>query len=105
MRLRFAWILALWLGSVGAVGAQWTAHMPSMISANDDKKDTPAPTATTQPVDLTPALDCPYEYPFWIRADYLIWRVKNGPVSAPIVTTGDPNVGFSPNLANTVNTA
>lgn len=103
MRLRFAWIFGLWLGSVSDIGAQWTAHMPAKFDAKDDKKETPPP--ETRPVDLTPALDCPYEYPFWFQADYLIWRVKNGPVSAPLVTTGDPTVGFNPNLANTVNTA
>jgi hypothetical protein len=41
----------------------------------------------------------------WARVDYLLWWVKNAPLPVPLVTTGDPNVGFDPNNVNTVNTA
>jgi hypothetical protein len=41
----------------------------------------------------------------WARVEYLLWWVKNTPVPVPLVTTGNPNVGFDPNSVNTVNTA
>jgi hypothetical protein len=31
---------------------------------------------------------------YWARSEYLLWWVKNAPLPIPIVTTGDPNVGF-----------
>ena len=34
-----------------------------------------------------------------------MWWVKNSPLPVPLVTTGDPNVGFDPNAVNTVNIA
>jgi hypothetical protein len=34
-----------------------------------------------------------------------LWWAKNTPVPVPLVTTGDPSVGFDPNGINTVNTA
>ena len=30
----------------------------------------------------------------WGGADYLLWWVKGAPIPVPLVTTGDPNVGF-----------
>jgi hypothetical protein len=41
----------------------------------------------------------------WARVEYLLWWVRNGPLPVPIVTTGNPSVGFDPTLVNTVNTA
>src|SRR5262249_9920621 len=41
----------------------------------------------------------------WVRPEYLLWWMKNAPLPVPIVTTGDPRVGFDPNAVNTVNTA
>ena len=49
--------------------------------------------------------DCSASYRCWARVDYLLWWVKNSPLPVPVVTTGDPRVGFSPTLAATVNTA
>src|SRR5262249_20250995 len=40
----------------------------------------------------------------WVRLEYLLWWAKNTPVPVPIVTTGNPQVGFDPNAVNTVNT-
>src|SRR5580698_2208341 len=31
---------------------------------------------------------------FWGSAEYLLWWTKNAPLPVPIVTTGDPAVGF-----------
>jgi Putative beta barrel porin-7 (BBP7) len=44
-------------------------------------------------------------YQTWGRANYLLWSVRSAPVRVPIVTTGNPNVGFDPNMLDTVNTA
>ena len=41
----------------------------------------------------------------WARVDYLLWWLRSAPLPVPLVTTGDPRVGFDPNLVNTVNTA
>jgi hypothetical protein len=30
----------------------------------------------------------------WARGEYLLWWTKNAPLPLPLVTTGDPNVGF-----------
>ena len=35
----------------------------------------------------------------------MLWWVKNAPLRVPLVTTGDPKVGFNANLTNAVNTA
>jgi len=32
----------------------------------------------------------------WGRAEYLLWWVKSAPLPVPLVTTGDPNLGFDP---------
>ena len=44
-------------------------------------------------------------YRGWAQVDFLLWWLKNAPLPVPLVTTGDPRVGFDPNLVNTVNTA
>lgn len=41
----------------------------------------------------------------WVRPEYIMWWIKNSPIPVPLVTTGDPNVGFDPNAVNTVNIA
>jgi Putative beta barrel porin-7 (BBP7) len=41
----------------------------------------------------------------WARVEYLLWWLKDAPLPVPLVTTGNPRVGFDPNFVNTVNTA
>ena len=36
----------------------------------------------------------PDTYQLWARSEYLLWWVKSAPLPVPIVTTGNPNVGF-----------
>jgi hypothetical protein len=50
-------------------------------------------------------LDYGFGYQCWVQGDYLLWWVRNSPLPTPIVTTGDPTVGFDPTMMNTVNTA
>src|SRR5579862_9359812 len=63
---------------------------------------------TTEPgrgVPDLPVLDLPKRSDaaegcrFWARSEYLLWWVKNTPLPVPIVTTGNPNIGFP--LGNT----
>jgi hypothetical protein len=51
----------------------------------------PAWTVTNAPVPTTPLLVAPAVPRFWIRADYLLWWNKSGPLSAPLVTQGSIN--------------
>ncbi len=44
-------------------------------------------------VDFRSAAD-PAPYQIWARSEYLLWWVRNAPLPVPIVTTGDPAVGF-----------
>jgi hypothetical protein len=45
------------------------------------------------------------EYHGWASVDYLLWWVKSAPLPVPLVTTGNPSVGFDPTFVNTVNIA
>jgi hypothetical protein len=75
-----------------------TLPMPKASTAADSSgKDGQAGT-TTQVVDPPPVHG-------WVRAEYLFWWMRNAPLPVPIVTTGNPQVGFDPNNVNTVNTA
>ncbi len=56
-------------------------------------------------VDTAKAPECVRPAWYWGRAEYLMWWVKDAPLPVPIVTAGDPNVGFDPNAVNTVNIA
>src|SRR5579871_5926930 len=93
-------LLGIWLWFLAA-GPLWAQSAPA-------KADTPAaPTPAAEPSGKTdlaqgePAPQCRV----WARPDYLLWWVKNTPLPVPVLTTGDPRVGFDPNAINTVNTA
>ena len=68
--------------------------MPAVVL--EDPARAPAEHAV---IDLSTE-DCQQPPRLWASADYLLWWVKDAPLSVPIVTTGDPNVGFP-----TMNTA
>jgi hypothetical protein len=83
-----------------AAQGQSPSSTPSNAAAADKNgKDKASPAAAPKPPD-----NC---LPFhgWARADYLFWWMRNTPLPVPIVTTGNPPVGFDPNNVNTVNTA
>ncbi len=44
-------------------------------------------------IDLRPQ-ETGNNYRIWGRSEYLLWWVKNAQLPVPLVTTGDPNVGF-----------
>jgi hypothetical protein len=102
--------LAAWLCGAGQLCAQPSpASKPAEAAVPADSKEPavslePALTPSSPTLDLAPAYSTG-TYRVWARADYLLWWVKNAPLPVPIVTTGDPRVGFDPNLVNTVNTA
>src|SRR5581483_840532 len=118
MRYGLTGVLAVWLCGAGLLPGQ---EPPATDPA---ARDAAAPAATPAPAKPAPAAagaaagggatnaagaakaacDCP---PFhgWVRAEYLFWWMKAAPLPVPLVTTGDPRVGFDPNNVNTVNTA
>ncbi|HEX4590634.1 MAG TPA: BBP7 family outer membrane beta-barrel protein, partial [Gemmataceae bacterium] len=112
-------------GAMIAVAAWlfWGANAPAQEPPTNDlagreappPKSTPAangePAADTGAAGKGTATDtakppenCP-PYHGWVRAEYLFWWMRNSPLPVPIVTTGNPRVGFDPNNVNTVNTA
>jgi hypothetical protein len=98
MRNGLLWVLGAWVFSLGQLGAQAPPIIPS---------EGEPPLLATDPViaPLSWTADNGRPNRVWARADYLLWWVKDAPLPVPIVTTGDPNVGFDPKLVNTVNTA
>jgi hypothetical protein len=81
----------------GQAAAPNTLPMPKAASTDDAGKSSTTDTSAQ-------ATNCP-PYHGWVQAEYLFWWMRNAPLPVPIVTTGDPRVGFDPNNVNTVNTA
>jgi hypothetical protein len=104
MRKGLPWVLALLFFCVGSLPAQSPPAVPSQGVAILDSKDS-AKVFTDSTTPLFAAADSDTTYRIWGRAEYLLWWVKNAPLPVPLVTTGDPRVGFEPNQVNTVNTA
>src|SRR5262245_41856786 len=99
------WIIGLVAVGIGPISAQSPPAMPA--------PDARSPVDANQPIGGSPnpmAIDCSFSsttpYPrVWVRSEYLMWWVKSSPLPVPVVTTGDPAVGFDPTGADTVNTA
>jgi hypothetical protein len=98
--------LGAWLLIAGQLFAQSppTDNPPEAKADGDAKKPAevsqePAPASSEATADGLPA------HRTWARVEYLMWWLKNAPLPVPLVTTGDPRVGFDPNFVNTVNTA
>jgi hypothetical protein len=124
MRKGPLWALAVWFLSTGQLLAQapatGAASPPPAASATDEKAaaaDAPKTAEGSKTVDASKAAEASktgetpkaaeYVGPMrcWVRPEYLLWWVKNAPLPVPLVTTGNPAVGFDPNAVNTVNTA
>ena len=99
-------ILAVWFFGPAQLFAQAPpAANPLETPAKQDSKE-PANISTDPAIaQLSWTEDSVAAYRVWARAEYLLWWLNNAPLPVPIVTTGDPHVGFDPNLINTVNTA
>ncbi len=59
----------------------------------DSKAIQESPENGAPTIDIRPQ-DPGYRDRIWGRGDYLLWWVKNASLPVPLVTTGDPNVGF-----------
>src|SRR5262249_23780800 len=108
MRKGLPWVLGVWFFSAGQLFAQSAPATSSAAggapetagrSASDSEAGERSTRTEGSMVESVPACRS------WARVEYLLWWVKNTPVPVPLVTTGDPNVGFDPNSVNTVNTA
>jgi Putative beta barrel porin-7 (BBP7) len=105
MRHGWAWVLTVWMLGLGSLSAQTPpVPDPPREPAPADKTGA-ADKSTEAAADLTTTIDNVAGYRFWARADSLLWWVRNAPLPVPMVTTGNPNVGFDPNKVTTVNTA
>jgi hypothetical protein len=64
---------------------------PAIGQVVDPPVVAPAWTVTNTPVTAPPMLEAATVPRFWLRADYLLWWSKNGPLSAPLATQGSIN--------------
>jgi hypothetical protein len=99
--------LGAWLIGAAPVFGQ-TLPDPAPPKALAESKLPPGVLApSSSPCDLSCASrpnpnEC---YRFWARGEYLLWWVKDAPMPVPIVTTGNPNVGFNGGVFAAVNIA
>ncbi len=105
MRAGLLWILGVWFVSAGQLFAQLPATNPPEANATPDSNKPADASSAPANGSSGSTVDSVAPDRFWGRVDYLFWWVKNAPLPVPIVTTGDPRVGFDPNLGHTVNTA
>lgn len=118
MRKGRLWAFAIWFVGSWQLFAQPPANdpagrdAPKTASADEkaaaDKAKTTDAGKTTDAPKTGDAAKAPESYGptrCWVRPEYIMWWVKNSPLPVPLVTTGDPNVGFDPNAINTVNIA
>jgi hypothetical protein len=119
VRKGLLWILGVWLLRAGELFAQSLPadnppktteqskpadNTPDAKAAEESKKPAdvstePATTSSESSAEGLPA------HRTWARVEYLLWWLKDAPLPVPLVTTGNPRVGFDPNFVNTVNTA
>ena len=108
MRKGLTWILGFWFFSAGQILAE---SLPEAKSKADGAPAPASPSSTNTDGDGrtgeigASTSDGGACCPFWARPEYLLWWLKNRPLPVPLVTTGNPNVGFDPNSVNTINTA
>jgi hypothetical protein len=106
MRKGLLWILGVWFISAGQLFAQaLPATNPSEAKATQDSNKPGDVSRDQANVSSLSTADSVAAYRSWAQVEYLLWWVKNAPLPVPVVTTGDPNVGFDPNHLTTVNTA
>src|SRR5476649_1766512 len=98
MRNNLLSVLGMCLFGTSALLAQLPATLPppppaplprSTIDFQDPAK------ASAPVVDLKPRSSVGDGCRFYAQIEYLMWWVKDAPVPIPVVTTGDPNVGFA----------
>jgi hypothetical protein len=106
VRKGLLWILGVWLLSAGRLFAQAApATNPPEANATPESNTPAKPASEAATPPSVSMVEDVAVYRGWAQVDYLFWWLKNAPLPVPLVTTGDPRVGFDPNLVNTVNTA
>jgi hypothetical protein len=106
VRTGLLWALGVGCFSAGQLFAQsLPATNPSEAKAPLDSNKPAGVSSDPAIASSVATVDSMATYRSWARVEYLLWWVKNAPLPVPVVTTGDPNVGFDPNHVNTVNTA
>jgi hypothetical protein len=97
--------LVIWvLGALLVCGRVDAQSVPE-TKATDTQRTVEADNTSATPADSTPAPQDGGACRTWAQADYLLWWVRSAPLPVPIVTTGNPSIGFDPAMVNTVNTA
>lgn len=106
MREGLLWVLGVCFLSAGQLFAQSlpASEPPEAKSTADSGKSADAPSAREKEPSGKKA-EVSIADRGWARVEYLLWWVKDAPLHVPVVTTGDPRVGFDPRMVRTVNTA
>lgn len=106
MREAILWVLGVWILSAGQLVAQsLPASNPHEAKTTlDSNKSVDVSSAPGKASSVSTA-DSSAADRGWARVEYLLWWVKDAPLPVPVVTTGDPRVGFDPTLVRTVNSA
>src|SRR5581483_3249784 len=109
LRARLLPPAAVWLFTAWLIGAGPLSAQPSPPPNPAESNMTPSSTSTdvssaSSTAAATSTAEGGAPCRGWARVDYLLWWVKNSPLPVPVVTTGDPRVGFDPNFVNTVDT-
>jgi hypothetical protein len=100
------YVLGVWFLSAGQLFAQsLPATNPQEAKATPDANKPADASSAPANASSVSTVDSVAPDRGWARVEYLLWWVKDAPLPVPVVTTGDPRVGFDPSLVNTVNTA
>src|SRR5262249_10459610 len=79
------------LASAGAAWGQVPDQAPASPSTAAPALAAPGNTAVPHTFCTQPACDQGCDSArWWVQGEYLLWRVKNSPIAAPLVTTGVP---------------
>lgn len=89
MKHRLFGVLSVWLIGSMTVSGQTLPNPDSVVRSQGPVKSSPE-----TPVTSASTVHDTRTYQTWVRAEYLLWWVKNAPAPVPLVTTGDPNDGF-----------
>jgi hypothetical protein len=94
--MRFVWghVIALTLVAASCGRAQIAPEADTQASASTNEPVAPMPLTDASAVPIVECPDCCEPQRFWIQGDYLLWWVRRGPLSTPLVTT-DPSQGVA----------
>src|ERR1043165_6757518 len=91
MRHGLIWVMGVWIFTTASVYAQPPAPPPPFFPPDPvPLLDPPGGERFPMDIAFTPG-SSPAPFRYWLRVDYLLWWMKDGPLPIPVVTTGDPN--------------